>query len=95
MGCGLCGRSVLYFLKICILCQRTRKKSKFSIQFHGLSQIKTVRWKKIQASTAFNGGAKLAKKDRLARIQKIQDEFSGQLTSEELAFVTYSLEEIL
>ena len=44
---------------------------------------------------AFNGGAKLAKKDRLSRIQRIQEEFSGQLTSEELAFVTYSLEEIL
>ncbi|HEL2739066.1 TPA: hypothetical protein UDO34_001906 [Streptococcus suis] len=44
---------------------------------------------------AFNGGAKLAKKDRLTRIQKIQEEFASQLTSEELAFVTYSLEEIL
>ncbi|MBS8084934.1 hypothetical protein F6P72_11360, partial [Streptococcus suis] len=34
-------------------------------------------------------------KDRLTRIQKIQDEFASQLNSEELAFVTYSLEEIL
>lgn len=44
---------------------------------------------------AFNGGAKLAKKDRLKRIQKIQEDFASQLTSEELAFVTHSLEEIL
>ena len=44
---------------------------------------------------AFNGGAKLAKKDRLSRIQKIQEEFADQLSSEELAFVTYSLEEVL
>ena len=44
---------------------------------------------------AFNGGSKLAKKDRLPRILKIQDKFKDSLTPEELAFVTLSLEEIL
>ena len=44
---------------------------------------------------AFNGGSKLAKKDRLPRILKIQDKFKDNLASEELAFVTLSLEEIL
>ncbi|MFX3975092.1 hypothetical protein ACJBXO_11800, partial [Streptococcus suis] len=34
-------------------------------------------------------------KDRITRIQKIQDEFASHLNSEELEFVTYSLEEIL
>ena len=44
---------------------------------------------------AFNGGSKLAKKDRLPRILKIQDKFKNILAPEELAFVTFSLEEIL
>ena len=44
---------------------------------------------------AFNGGSKLAKKERLPRILKIQDKFKDSLAPEELAFVTYSLEEIL
>ena len=44
---------------------------------------------------AFNGGSKLAKKDRLPRILKIQEKFKDSLAPEELAFVTFSLEEIL
>lgn len=44
---------------------------------------------------AFNGGSKLAKKDRLSRILKIQEKFKDSLASEKLAFVTFSLEEIL
>ena len=44
---------------------------------------------------AFNGGSKLAKKERLPRILKIQDKFKDSLAPEELAFVTFSLEEIL
>ena len=44
---------------------------------------------------AFNGGSKLAKKDRLPRILKIQDKFKNSLAPEELTFVTFSLEEIL
>lgn len=44
---------------------------------------------------AFNGGSKLSKKDRLPRILKIQDKFKTSLAPEELAFVTFSLEEIL
>ena len=43
----------------------------------------------------FNCGSKLAKKDRLPRILKIQDKFKDSLAPEELAFVTFSLEEIL
>ena len=42
-----------------------------------------------------NGGSKLAKKERLPRILKIQDKFKDRLAPEELAFVTFSLEEIL
>ena len=44
---------------------------------------------------AFNGGSKLSKKDRLPRILKIQDKFKDNLAPEELAFVTFSLEEVL
>ena len=52
-------------------------------------------WKKTLVSMPFNGGSKLAKKDRLPRILKIQDKFKDSLAPEELAFVTFSLEEIL
>lgn len=44
---------------------------------------------------AFNGGSKLAQKERLPRIIKIQNKFKDCLNSEELSFVTYSLGEIL
>ena len=43
----------------------------------------------------FNGGSKLAKKDRLPRIIKFQNRFKNELSSEEMAFAIYSLEEIL
>lgn len=63
-----------------------------------VSWVMTDRYGQVEENSgfnAFNGGAKLAKKDRLSRIQKIQEEFANQLSSEGLAFVTYSLEEIL
>ncbi|MDQ0221518.1 hypothetical protein [Streptococcus moroccensis] len=44
---------------------------------------------------AFDGGSKLAKKDRIARIEKIQDHFKDELSSEERAYVTEALEAIL
>ena len=44
---------------------------------------------------SFNGGSKVDKKDRLPRILKIQEKFKDSLTPEELAFVTFSLEELL
>ena len=43
----------------------------------------------------FNGGSKLAKKDRLPRIIKFQHRFKNELSSEEMAFAIHSLEEIL
>ncbi|MDU4411644.1 MAG: hypothetical protein E7I58_08845, partial [Streptococcus sp.] len=43
----------------------------------------------------FNGGSKLAKKGRLPRIVKFQNRFKNELSSEEMAFAIYSLEEIL
>ena len=43
---------------------------------------------------AFNGGSKL-EKDQSPRVLKIQDKFKDSLAPEELAFVTFSLEEIL
>lgn len=47
------------------------------------------------AFNGFNGGSKLAKKDRLPRIIKFQDCFKNELSSEEMAFAISSLEEIL
>lgn len=44
---------------------------------------------------AFNGGSKLAQKDRLPRIEKLQETFKNVLPSDDLAFITYSLEELL
>ena len=44
---------------------------------------------------AFNGGSKLAQKDRLPRIMKLQETFKDVVSSDDLAFITYSLEELL
>ena len=65
------------FLKI-TLYQQARKKTKLLIPFHGSLQTSMAMLKKIQVSTPLMVD-QLAKKDRLSRIQKIQDEFSDQL----------------
>ena len=52
-------------------------------------------WKKTLASMPLMVVQNQLKKDRLPRILKIQEKFKDSLAPEELAFVTFSLEEIL
>lgn len=66
--------------------------------------VETVSWVitdrngQVEESSGFNafdGGSKLAKKDRIARIEKIRDTFEQDLSSEERAYVIQALEGIL
>lgn len=66
--------------------------------------LETVSWVitdkhgKVEESSGFNafdGGSKLAKKDRIQRIANLVKKYKESLNSEERAFVTFCLEEIL
>ncbi len=94
MGCTVCRRPLLSFENLHLL---TADKKDSDI-------LETVSWvitdkngnvEENSGFNGFNGGSKLAKKDRLPRIIKFQHRFKNELSSEEMAFAIHSLEEIL